>query len=412
MSRVLFLSPSGTLGGAEISLYNLVGGIRSARPHWKLAVVLGQDGPLAKLLEERGADVMVEPFPSSIARVGDHALNLANSRAVAGTALSLARAGATMLTYEKALRRRIQSFQPDILHTNGFKMHVLGIRCRPQGAAVVWHVRDYVSRRPVMARLMRWYASGCAMAIANSESVAADVRAVCGEQLRTRAILNATDLEDFTSDGPALDLDALSSLPTPATPVLRVGMLATFARWKGQITFLQAIAALGSTDRVRAYIIGGAQYQTQGSQYSTGELRAEAHRLGIAASVGFTGFLEQRAAALRSLDVVVHASTEPEPFGLVIIEAMACGKPIIVANAGGAAELAQDGKGALVYVPGDVKGLAERISALHRSPALRARLGVEGRAKALDNFSQARLVREVIKVYSNVQEVNSLRAGA
>ena len=57
--------------------------------------------------------------------------------------------------------------------------------------------------------------------------------------------------------------------------------------------------------------------------------------LSVAVSVGFTGRIDDVPAALRALDIVVHASVEPEPFGLVIAEAMACGRPVVVSRAGG-----------------------------------------------------------------------------
>ena len=77
---------------------------------------------------------------------------------------------------------------------------------------------------------------------------------------------------------------------------------------------------------VRAYIVGDAVYQTEGSQYSLDELRQRARSLGVADRVGFTGFVHTPEATFRALHIVVHASTEPEPFGLVIAEAMACGR--------------------------------------------------------------------------------------
>ena len=73
-------------------------------------------------------------------------------------------------------------------------------------------------------------------------------------------------------------------------------------------------------------MIGGTLYQTEGSQYDLEDLRRLAANLGLEGRVGFTGFVDEPAAAMRALDVVVHASTQPEPFGLVIAEAMAGGR--------------------------------------------------------------------------------------
>jgi len=153
---------------------------------------------------------------------------------------------------------------------------------------------------------------------------------------------------------------------------------------------------------MRAYVIGGAIYPTRGSQRSPDELRASAERLGISDCVGFTGFVDDVASAIRALDIVVHASTEPEPFGLAIIEAMACGKPVIVSAAGGAAEIAELCGGALLHPPGDSAALAGCIERLVCNPAERANLGAAGRASGEKFFRRTRLADEIIPILERV----------
>src|SRR5690606_34969087 len=126
-------------------------------------------------------------------------------------------------------------------------------------------------------------------------------------------IHNAVDEDVFTSQGPALDLAKLSELDPPPSGTIRVGLVATFAHWKGHETFLRAAAS--STGGYRFYVIGAPIYATDGSQWGLDELRKLACDLGVDHRVGFTGFVEDVPAAMRDLDVVVHASTEPEPFG-------------------------------------------------------------------------------------------------
>src|ERR1700740_3382779 len=110
---------------------------------------------------------------------------------------------------------------------------------------------------------------------------------------------------------------------------------------------MEALSLLPPSLPIRAYIVGGAVYQTDGSQYTIEDLRRFAAKLNIEGSVGFTGFVDDPAAATRALDIVVHASTRPEPFGLVIAEAMACGRAVIASDTGGASELLQLGVNAL-----------------------------------------------------------------
>src|SRR5262249_22713876 len=146
---------------------------------------------------------------------------------------------------------------------------------------IVWHVHEYLSRRRITARLLRWNVSRCAAIVANSRSVADDVRAALGNGVAVVPVLNAVDLQTFSPNGPVADLDRLAGLPAPQPGTIRVGLIATYARWKGHAAFLSAIAKLPADLRVRAYIVGGAVYQTDGSQYSAEELNDLAKASGV-----------------------------------------------------------------------------------------------------------------------------------
>ncbi len=119
--------------------------------------------------------------------------------------------------------------------------------------------------------------------------------------------------------------------------------------------------------------------------------------------------MEDTPAAMRSLDVIVHASTAREPFGMVIIEGMACGKAVIVSPAGGAGELCIDGEDALTHVTGDPADLARQIQRLATDHQLRRRLGVAGRAVAVRRFAGDRLARELVAVYRSAGVMRSRR---
>jgi glycosyltransferase involved in cell wall biosynthesis len=286
-----------------------------------------------------------------------------------------------------------------VIHSHGLKTHVLAAWAAPRGAAVVWHVHDYAGRRPLMSRLLRLSARRAALAVANSRSVAADFDAVCGARTPVRTVYNAVDLRRFAPEGRALDLDAASGLPPAAGGTLRVGLVATLARWKGHRTFLEALARLPEAARVRGYVVGGALYRTAGSQHDLEELRRAARELGVEGRVGFAGFVAESAEAMRALDVVVHCSTEPEPFGLVIAEALACGRAVVASRAGGARELFVEGFDALAHAPGDATELAARIHELASDAALRARLGRAARLSAERRFDRARMVAEWRALY-------------
>ncbi len=399
--RLVFLNPSGEMGGAERVLLDVLASLREAQPEWDLSLVTSAAGPVLDRARSLGVRARVVPFPRALSRVGDGG---ARARGALGTVVGLLRAAPSAAGYVARLRRELREMAPDVIHTNGFKMHVLGLWTRPNRTPVVWHVHDFVGRRPVMSWLLRAHAARCAAVIANSHSVAADVKGVVGGRVEVRPVVNAVDLGEFSPDGPRVDLDVAAGMAPPSGEVVRVGLVATLGWWKGHDVFLRALSLLPPELPVRGYVVGGALYETAGSQRSLEELRRRAGELGITGRVGFTGYVPNPAAAMRALDVVVHASTEPEPFGLVIAEAMACGRAVVVSDAGGAAELFTSGVDGLGHRPGDAEGLAARIEELVRSPELRARLATAARARAERNFDRARLASELIPIYMAARE--------
>jgi glycosyltransferase involved in cell wall biosynthesis len=404
--RLAFLSVSSQLGGSEVMLLQLFREFCAARPGWPLHLILPGDGPLAARAADLGVAVTVVPMPESLRRVGEWGVS---RRSAGRLALRIARAALHLPRYQRSLRRELARIGPDVIHTNGFKAHIVAARIHRGAAALVWHMHEYVGARPVTRTLVGRYARRCDAIVANSASVAADVRAVAGKGAPIRVVHNAVDLERFALHGPAADLDELSGLPPAPAGAVRVGLVATFSRWKGHETFLKAVAALPDPSAVRAYIIGAAVYDTEGSQYSRAELDALIRRLGLEGRVGFTGFLDAPERALRALDVVVHASTDAEAFGLVIAEAMACGRAVVTSGTGGASELVTDGENALTHRPGDAADLARGIGKLAGDRSLRERLGAAAREHACLSFDARRLAAQFEACYDESMAARSIR---
>lgn len=395
--KVAYLNPSAQLGGAEAALLNVLAALRITQPSWELTLITSEDGPLIGRAEALGIPTRVEPMPEAVARLGDAAV--AGLGGAGKVAASLLGASPAVMSYLRTLRRVLAELSPDVVHTNGFKMHVLGSRAAPAAAAVVWHVHDFVSRRKLMSHVLKAHASRVACAITNSQSVADDLRRLCGETVRITPILNAIDLQRFTPDGPALDLDRLADLPPAEGEVTRIGMLATMARWKGHEVFLRALALMTTDISWRAYFIGGPIYRTQGSEVKLEDLEVLRNVLGLSGRVGFTGFVSDAPSAIRALDVVVHASTEPEPFGLVIAEALACGRAVIAAEGGGASEILAKVEGAVGSPAGDASALAKRIAELIGDREALRELGRRGRASVGKHFDSVRLGPQFAEIY-------------
>jgi glycosyltransferase involved in cell wall biosynthesis len=397
--RLVCVTTSGALGGAETSLLTLLGALRALEPAWQVTVVAPSEGPLLDRCRAAGIGAAALPYPAALASLGESGAS-ARSDAPASrlrAALRLTSVAAVLFPYLRRLRGELRRHNATIVHSNGIKAHVATSLALPRGARLVWHLHEYVRSRPSTARLLRRLSHRPAAIVVNSESVAVDVRAALGGGAPLRCVLNAVDVSVFRPDGPSLDLAGLAGLPPDAGRV-RIGLVATFGRWKGHGVFLDAIARVAARG-VRAYVIGGPVYQTAGSQCSLEELRAHAARLGLEDVVGFTGHVADVPAALRALDVVVHASTNPEPFGMVIAEGMASGRAVVAARAGGALELFEDGVDALGHEMGSADDLARQLTRLIDDPRLRESLGRAARESAVRRFSAERMAAEFRQVY-------------
>jgi glycosyltransferase involved in cell wall biosynthesis len=394
--KVLLLSTAGAIGGAERVLLDAAASVRALNPAWEFALIAPAEGDLVEEAEALGIRAIVRPFPAALANLGDGGSGGAARWRKIG---SLGFSSPAVVRYVNTLAGEVTRFDPDAIHAHGFKMHVIGARVRTARAALLWHLHDFVGARSMIPLILKMHLRRAAAIVANSNSVAADARIAFGAKVPIHTAYNGVDLERFSPSGAVADLDALAGLPSADRSVVRVGLIATAAHWKGHEAFLQAIAMVRDELPLRGYVVGGPIYQTAGSQFTLDELRAMAARFGVADKVGFTGYLREVAPAMRALDVVVHCSVAPEPFGLVIAEAMACGRPVITSALGGAAELITPERDALVCRANDAGSLATAIERLVADPALRATLGRAGRVTAERRFGRERLGAELSAIY-------------
>jgi glycosyltransferase involved in cell wall biosynthesis len=176
-------------------------------------------------------------------------------------------------------------------------------------------------------------------------------------------------------------MDVRRELDTPddATVIIQASRL---ERWKGQSLLIEALGCLKEEPGWVAWVAGGAQRPHEAVYLD--ELKASANRLGIADRVRFLGQRSDVPRLLQAADIHCQPNTGPEPFGIVFIEAMYAGLPLVSTRMGGGAELIDESCGILVP-PAEPLGLANALRRLLNDPEERARLGAAGpdRAKAL-----------------------------
>jgi glycosyltransferase involved in cell wall biosynthesis len=177
--------------------------------------------------------------------------------------------------------------------------------------------------------------------------------------------------------------------------MLTVTLPGRLTSWKGQEVLLRAAAGLARQD-VCVVLVGA----DQGRRRYSARLAALAHSLGIAERVRMVGNCEDMPAAMMLSDVVVHASTKPEAFGRVVIEAQAMGRPVIASDLGGPVETVAHGETGWRVPPGDPAALAEAIdAALALDDDARAALGQRARAAVLRHYTTSAMQEATLDVY-------------
>ena len=373
--RVVYLDHVARLSGGELALLRLVPHLDRVRPH----VILAEDGPLVGQLHLAGISTEVLPL-------ADSGRQLRKGSVHPGAVPP--RAAATTATYVLRLALRLRELRPDLVHTNSLKAGVYGsVAARLAGIPVIWHVRDRIADDylpPNAVTLVRRMSRRLATAVvANSrstmETLAAPSKPVVIYSVLPE-VLTDVRVRDRTTNGP-----------------LTFGIVGRLAPWKGQEVFLRAFARAFPEGDERAVIVGAALF---GEDEYASRLPRFAAALGIADRVEFCGHRPDVWDELSRMDVLVHASVTPEPFGQVILEGMAAGVPVIAAGAGGPAEILEHDVTGVLYEPADIEGLASVMRRM-LDPALRARLSASAR-EALGPYSPVVVAGELQDLYAKV----------
>lgn len=368
---VLQVLPQLVTGGVERGTLEIAGGLVAAG--WS-AVVASAGGPMVHELERLGATHVTLPLHSknpltlraNVGRLAEvirrHRIDIvhARSRAPAWSALG-------------AARRTGRHFVTTFHNAYGGSEH--------------WLKRRYNS---VMARGER--------VIAISEFVAAHVAEVYGvAPERLRVIARGVDIARFdperTHSERLVRLARQWGLPDGVPVVMLPGRL---TRWKGHGVLMEALRRLDRSPVHCLFVGGGA------SRYRD-ELRGMIAGLPAGCTLQLVDDCRDMAAAYMLADVVVSASTAPEGFGRVIVEAQAMGRPVIATAHGGARETVQPGETGWLVPPGDAAGLAVALAAaLDLAPAARAALAERAIAHVRAHFTTEQMIERTLQVYEEL----------
>ncbi len=419
--RVVYLDHVARLSGGEIALLRLLPHLHRVNAH----VILGEEGPLADRLARAGISVEVLPIAAAArdARKDTMRLGGASPAALAST-----------LAYTARLTLRLRQLRPDLVHTNSLKAGVYGsLAAHAAGIPVVWHLRDRIAPdylpRPAV-RLVRQLVNRLADGVvANSTATLATLATHDTSSLHTTGAHDLspghhTIADPSTPSGrrrargtPAAGAcdrvhrvipDSVENSPYPRAPESPVatttttttfGIVGRIAPWKGQDLFVRAFAAaFPDNTGERAVVVGAPLFGEEACELRLRELIAH---LGLTERVLLRGFREDVWSELARIDVLVHASVIPEPFGQVVLEGMAAGLPVIAPDEGGPAEVIADGETGHLFTARSVDALAGAMRALAADPRARERLGSAAR-HSIEAYHPTRVGKQLEEMYRQV----------
>lgn len=381
--KILFINHNADLYGASRSLLRMC--TRLVKEGHRVEVVLPDSGPLIDALERVGATCRQMPALAIIDRQ--------SMRSWHGRIRLLCR----LVVSPWALARLIRRFDADLVHTNVSVIVSSGLAARIARRPHVLHIREFYDEFASLWKIYRRYL------MTTSDRILCVSNAVAHQfpaSQRIKILHNGFPAEEFKTPSPERIAAFRNHLGV--TPEVRlIGLPGRIKlKRKGQETFVEAAALFADQFPDVRFAIIGAPFA--GNEDHLGYLVEMTRRLRINDRVLFAGEWPDMLAAYANLDIVVLASGQPEPFGGVVIEAMAMGKPVIGTAIGGTPEQITDGKTGCLVPANDASAMAVALKNLLSNHAARKSMGEAARAEYERKFDFDRFYAELIQHYQSV----------
>jgi glycosyltransferase involved in cell wall biosynthesis len=364
-SRVLFVGSATELGGAETALLELLRHVNREQIWCGYASLEFGEGPMG----QRIADLDVPVFRLPRGRLRDLRRTAAKTRALA---------------------RIIRDQQVDLLVSNtGHPLVVTRPAALFTRRPCAWWVHGYEPNDPLrgewIALAQRWLSAD--LLLANSNHTARLLRRDFPNCPPVKLLRPGVDTRRFRPDAAAGRRVRLELNVAPGQPL--VGIFGRLQPWKGQHVFLEAASLVAQEFAESRFAVVGASLFGLDREYAE-QLRRRAELPDLRGRVLFLGQHAEVNELMNACDAVVHASIEPEPWGLVVAEAMAAGRAVVASAAGGPLEMIEHGRTGMLAPPGDAATLAGVLRGLLWDARAREALGREARLHAQAEFSAER----------------------
>jgi glycosyltransferase involved in cell wall biosynthesis len=390
----------GTIGGSYRSLLYLVRLLPKDR--WRPIVAFYRDHHLVEDFRKAGCRVLILEYPQStnlVAKAGRLArLALARALIVAAQkAINFARGSLWLFASHVALllRERV-----DLVHLNNGVMSgpELLAASRALGIKTVVHQRG-IGTIPASFKSIRGLIDHV-ISVSNAARDHLIAHGLSAERCTT--VHNGIDPEEFRASVTRDAQEVRASLGIPAGALV-IGNSGMIKLWKGQLVLVQAVAKLRAAHPdVRCLLVGGTSDSYDGDTIYLKQILDFIKAHNLEGCVHFVGYQPKVAEFIQVFDIMVHTSTDPEPFSRSVLEGMAMQRPMVATRTGGTPEAIEEGVTGLLVEPRDDGELAQKLDLLIRTPSLRAELGERARQRVQERFSIQTNVEATQRIYAAV----------
>lgn len=301
----------------------------------------------------------------------------------------------------------IKRYRIDLVHlTNGFVPLEALFAARLTGVPSIAHLRGFFRGEGVRrARSAKWFEPS--LVIGDSVSVTESYLQSSGLRAPATTIHEVVDVPRF--DASAHLRDEGRAAWQIADDDVAVALFGRVMAWKGQKEFVLAmVAAMEHDPTLVAVLVGDG---SDGPATYFDEVKALIQQSGKADRFRLTGYIEDVEPLYSAMDVVVHASIEPEPCGMVVMEAMAARRPVIAADAGGPRELVRENVDGHLVTPGDVAALTNAILDLAQDADRRTMMGECGYRRARELFDVPIAAARLRTIYERLIDGDRVATG-
>lgn len=384
--KILYLQSTSEVGGSDITLLRTIQALDQNKyePH----LLVPSEGPLIPQFREVGCRVHVMPEMRKLTR----------RRGLGYFVLYVFGYLPAVLKIVGVIRKE----KIDLIHTNvihnlyGFLAAFLA--AKPH----VWHIREIV----VQSRLVKNIETFLVKAFSKKFLVMSNAIAEPflgknkGFPSNVTKLYDGIDLNKFSAERSGERIRKELGI---APDDFVVGIVCRLDPWKGLDLFVEAAAKVHQVEkRIKFLVCGG---EIEGHEGYEARLKKKAADLGLGTAMIFSGWkyqVDDTPEVYRALNVSVQCPVHPEPYGLTNIEAMACQIPIVTFNRGGAAEVCQNHKTAILVPADDVEAIAEGILTIYDDPKLAVEMGLAGRKRSEDLFNFRKCTRRLEEIYEEI----------